>query len=245
MVARFFVPDLVPEAGAQVPLPPAAAHHALRVLRLRAGEQVVVFDGRGGEWRGVLEVAGGDAARVRLETFDPVSRELPFAVTVGQALLPAERMDWAIQKAVELGAARIVPLLTARTQTGGALERGARKQAHWQQVAVAAAQQCGRTAVPEVTLPRRWRDWIEEARGARPEACLWLLAPGGVALSRLPAPERSVTVLVGPEGGWSEEELDEAGRLGIERIGLGPRVLRSETAAAAALAMMQALWGGR
>ena len=138
-----------------------------------------------------------------------------------------------------------MPLLTARTQTGGALERGARKQAHWQQVAVAAAQQCGRTAVPEVTLPRRWRDWIEEARGARPEACLWLLAPGGVALSRLPAPERSVTVLVGPEGGWSEEELDEAGRLGIERIGLGPRVLRSETAAAAALAMMQALWGER
>ncbi|MBI5781877.1 MAG: 16S rRNA (uracil(1498)-N(3))-methyltransferase [Rhodocyclales bacterium] len=241
MAARFFVPDLVPQPGAQVSLPPAAAHHALRVLRLRVGEPVVVFDGRGGEWRGVLAAVGRDAAWVRLEAFDPVSRELPFAVTVGQALLPAERMDWAIQKAVELGAARIVPLLTARTQTGGALERGARKQAHWQQVALAAAQQCGRTLVPEVELPRRWREWVEEARGAR----FWLLAPGGVSLSRLSAPERSVTVLVGPEGGWSEEELDEAERIGVERIGLGPRILRSETAAAAALAMMQVLWGER
>lgn len=246
MIARFFVPEFVPEIGALVPLPPAAAHHALRVLRLRAGEPVVVFDGRGGEWRGVLEPVGRDAARVRLETFDPVSRELPFAVTVGQAILPAERMDWAIQKAVELGAAHLVPLLTARTQTGSALERGARKQAHWQQVAVAAAQQCGRTRVPEVELPRRWRDWIEEARKAHAEARYWLLAPGGVPLSRLSAPSSaSVILLIGPEGGWSAEELGEAERLGIERVGLGPRILRSETAAAAALAMMQALWGER
>ena len=245
MIARFFVPDLTPESGALVSLPAEVAHHALRVLRLRAGAPVVVFDGRGGEWRGVLEPVGRDAARVRLEAFEPVSRELPFSVTLGQALLPAERMDWAIQKAVELGAARIVPLVTARTQTGGALERGARKQMHWQRVAVAAVQQCARTVVPEVARPCHWREWIEDVRTNHPEAHRWLLAPQGVPLSRLPPPSRPVIVLVGPEGGWSAEELSEAERIGVERIGLGPRILRSETAAAAVLAMMQALWGER
>lgn len=238
MPARFHCPlPLVPDQPLR--LPADVAHHALRVLRLRTGEEVAVFDGAGTEYLGELIQLDGDAA-VRLHTRVEGEREAPLRVTLVQALAVADKMDWIVQKAVELGAAAVQPVEAERCVLKLAGDRAGKRISHWRQVAVSAAEQCGRRHLCEVGELQRLPDWL--ARPASGER--WILAPqGGQKLSDMPRPEGAVALLVGPEGGWSDKELAAARAAGCKPVSLGPRVLRTETAGLAAVAAMMALWG--
>lgn len=240
MLPRFFVPaGLAP--GATVELPAEAAHHAVRVLRLGEGDEVVLFDGQGGEWRARL-VRAGPAMKAALVAFADEDRAAPLEVTLVQGLPAADKMDWIVQKATELGVAAIQPVAARRSVVKLSGERMARRGQHWQQVAVAACEQCGRNRVPAVAALLDLPQYLGLA--ARENESRWLLAPaGGCRLRELPRPVGPVTLLVGPEGGFEEGELLAAQAAGFQPLSLGPRVMRTETAGAAALAAMMALWG--
>jgi 16S rRNA (uracil1498-N3)-methyltransferase len=240
MVPRlFFDSPLAP--GRTVVLPPRQAHHALRVLRLGAGDDVVLFDGGGGEYAGRIEPAGA-ALRVALLRHEPADRAPPLAVTLAQALVAAEKMDWLVQKATELGVAAIAPIETERCVVRLSGERSARRVAHLREVAVSACEQCGLNRVPQVADLERLPDFL--AAAAQIEAARIVLAPGASRrLVELPRPSGRVILLVGPEGGFGDNELAAARSCGFEQASLGPRTLRTETAGLAAIAAMLALWG--
>ncbi len=238
MNPRFFCPDgLVPDSD--MPLPAAVAHHAERVLRLAAGDAVTLFDGQGGECAATL-VALGRQPVARLGPRLDAERESPLAITLVQALASADKMDWVVQKAVELGVAAIQPVAAERSVLKLSGDRADKRLAHWQQIAVSACEQSGRNRVPEVAeiLPLA-KYLVRDFAGTR-----MILAPGAEgALARKSRPAGPVAILIGPEGGWSPAELALADRAGCAPLALGPRVLRTETAGLAAIAAMQTLWG--
>ena len=238
MNPRFFCPDgLAPESD--MPLPADVAHHAERVLRLAVGDEIVLFDGGGGECAATL-LALGRQPVARLGPRQEVERESPLVITLVQALASGDKMDWIVQKAVELGAVAVQPVAAERSVLKLSGERAAKRVAHWQQVAVSACEQSGRNRVPEVAeiLPLA-KYLAQDFAGTR-----MILAPGAAgALARKPRPAGPVAILIGPEGGWSPAELALADRAGCEPLALGPRVLRTETAGLAAIAAMQTLWG--
>lgn len=231
-------------AAQQMALPAAASQHLLAVLRLRVGAPLVVFDGRGGEHPASLVAAGRGSARIEVGEHRAVERESPLTVTLLQGLARGERMDVVVQKATELGVTRIVPVAAARSVVQLAEARAGKRVAHWRAVAVAACEQCGRNRVPEITAPLGLVEACRMAATA-PDARLWALdAEGGTPLAAVPPPRGGhVALLVGPEGGLAEEELEVAALTGFSRVRLGPRVLRTETAGPAALAALQALAG--
>jgi 16S rRNA (uracil1498-N3)-methyltransferase len=226
--------------GAQFSLPPDAANHIGRALRLRAGDAIVVFDGRGGEYEATILRIDRDRIDVKVGAFHETDRESPVAVGLVQGLPEADKMDWILQKSVELGVAWIQPVVCERSVVRLSGERAARRESHWERVTIAACEQCGRNLLPELRPTLAFRDWA-----ARPsQAARWMLAPGASeALAAQPAPAGPVELLVGPEGGLSEREIDIASTIGFTALSLGPRVLRTETAPLAALAAMQTLWG--
>jgi 16S rRNA (uracil1498-N3)-methyltransferase len=238
---RFFVPlPLSPSLrGREFALPEATAHHAVRVVRLAAGDALTLFDGAGGEYAATLVRVDRGGAMARIDAFSPVERESPLAVTLAQAVAANDAMDFAVRKAVELGAAAIQPLVTERSAPLPPGERGDKRLAHWRGIAVAACEQCGRNRVPPVAAPLPWRDWLAgwNGRGV-------VLAPGAAhPLASLPAATGPVALAIGPEGGFTVRELDAARAAGFDAVSLGPRVLRTETAAVAALAALQVAWG--
>ncbi|MFM2287042.1 MAG: hypothetical protein RL684_185 [Pseudomonadota bacterium] len=238
--------DLPLSAGSELLLPPGPSAHLLRVLRLREGAALVLFDGSGGEYPGELLGAERSLARVRLGEHRPVERESPLAVTLLQGIARGERMDLIIQKATELGVAGIAPLSCEFSIVRLEAAAVAKKRERWQSVAVSACEQSGRNRVPPV----------HPIMGLE-EACTTLApAADGLRLMLVPdAPETlaatcagepglaSVLLLVGPEGGLSGREVLLAQRAGYIACRLGPRVLRTETAPLAALAVLQALAG--
>lgn len=233
MSLRLYV-DAPLSAGATCELPPAAARHA-QVRRVQPGDALVLFDGGGAEWPAEVLAMGRQHVQVRVGAPQPVDRELARAVTLAVGMPANERMDWLVEKATELGAAAIQPLVCERSVLRLAGERAERKREHWQAVAVAAAEQCGRTRVTAVAPPRPLAAWLAALPadgGAR-----WLLAPGA-APGTLPA-GGALTVLSGPEGGLAPAEVQAALAAGFVPVGLGPRVLRAETAPLAVLA-----WAG-
>ena len=240
--ARFHVPGPL-SAGAETPLPPDAAHHAIRVLRLAADDPVTLFDGTGGEYLGrVTGVARGEV-RVLATAHRTVERESPVPVTLVQGISSGDRMDFTIRKSVELGVARVVPVFTRRSVVKLGTERGERRRQHWQQLAVAACEQCGRNRVPPVEEPADFEDWLSALGPGAPGEHRLTLSPGSErALKSLPAPS-AIVLLVGPEGGLDRSEVELARSRSFEPARLGPRVLRTETAAVAALAAIQTLWG--
>ncbi|MBA2352648.1 MAG: 16S rRNA (uracil(1498)-N(3))-methyltransferase [Burkholderiales bacterium] len=247
-LARFYCPiDL--ETGADIRLPVAAAHHALKVLRVRTGDRLVLFNGRGGEFTALVTHCGKDAVVVGDLEFHPVERESPLAITLAQAVLNAEKMDWVVQKAVELGTARIRPLTTLRSVVRLDAGRAAKRAQHWRNIVVASCEQCGRNRIPEIGAVIALPDWLgqlkDEAEQGAVEAELRLiLSPDAPAsLRKLPAPNRKLTVLIGPEGGFTDDEVRATATAGFVPVALGPRILRTETAGPAALAAMQALYG--
>lgn len=226
--------------GAQFPLPEDAANHVGRALRLRAGDALVVFDGRGGEYDAVILRMDHGRVDVKTGGFRDADREAPVAVGLVQGLPEADKMDWILQKSVELGVAWVQPVVCERSVVRLSGERAARREAHWRRVAVAACEQCGRNRVPELKPTLAFRDWAAQPSQAE----RWMLAPGATqSLAARPPPAGPVELLVGPEGGLSERELDIAATIGFAALSLGPRVLRAETAPLAALATVQALWG--
>jgi 16S rRNA (uracil1498-N3)-methyltransferase len=232
------------EPGRSCTLLPPQAHHALRVLRLKRGEAVILFNGDGAEYAAVVVEASRDRFALDVTARDVMDREAPFAVTLAQAVSSGERMDYTIQKAVELGIAAIQPLEAHRSVVRLSADRAQRRVAHWQAVANAACEQCGRNRVPPL-LPLKQLDEFLAGLGARRDGEHRVLlsprAPRG--LRDLERPTRAVVMLAGPEGGLSPEEERAAEQTGFLPVRLGPRVLRTETVAVAALAAMQALWG--
>lgn len=241
---RIFI-DTALAGRSDVELPRAAAEHATRVLRLGAGAPLVLFDGHGGEYRATLTQAGRDGTRARLEAYSPVERESPLALTLLQAVSRTEKMDWVLQKSTELGVAAIQPVLAERSVTRLDAERAGRRERHWLGVLRSACEQCGRNRVPEL-LPMLPLDAAcTEFRRRAPEALAMMLDPrAAAALASVARTARPAAgLLIGPEGGWSDAELATARLHGFTAVRFGPRVLRTETAALAAIATLQA-WNG-
>ena len=236
MPVRLYLEQAI-DAGAERLLPPGAVRH-VQVLRLRPGDALVLFDGRGGEYDATLTHLGRSEAGVRVGAHRAVERELARPVTLAVGMPANERMDTLVEKATELGAAAIQPLVCERSVLRLHGERAQKKQAHWRGVAVAAAEQCGRTRLPEVHAVTALAAWLRHATDA-PASVRWLLDPGDATpLSRLAESlgDEGVLLLSGPEGGFSDAERELALAAGFVAASLGPRVLRADTAPLAALA---------
>jgi len=230
---------LVPDA--EVLLPEDAAYHVARVLRLRAGSPLLLFDGSGADFRGEIVAVEGDKVRVRVGERSAGLRESPLAITLVQAVSRSERMDWTLQKATELGVKRIQPVLSARSVVRLDEQQAAKKLRHWQAIVAGACEQCGRSVLPEVRAPLDLSRHLAEAPR---EGQRLVLSPSGPAsLAGLASAAARVELLIGPEGGLDDAEIEAAARAGFSPVRLGPRVLRTETAGIVALAVLQALWG--
>ena len=246
MSPRLYCPTSL-ESDEVIDLPAAVAHHAARVLRLREGDPVTLFNGAGGESEARLTRIGSRSVSAMVGMHHAVERESPLQVTLLQGLAGAERMDYVIQKAVEIGVATIAPVTMARSVTRLDTARAAKRAEHWRSVIVASCEQCGRNRLP---LLRPLCDFdaalgSPDDPGAATGAALSLvLSPGeGSSLTAFDRPSGAIRLLIGPEGGLAPEELAAAQRAGFRNVRLGPRVLRTETAGLAALAAMNALWG--
>lgn len=239
MTPRFFC-RIPLAAGAEVALPKEAAHHAVRVLRLVAGDVVTLFDGNGGEYLAQL-CRTGHTVVARIEAHRAIERESSLSIVLIQSLATADRMDAAIRKSVELGVAAIVPVTSARSVSRLDPKRALARVEHWRQIAVAACEQCGRNRLPRLYPARDLREWLR----APSTASLRLLAAPDAAhgLAQFARPAGSIELLVGPEGGLTPDEADAAIAAGFHAVRLGPRILRTETVGPAALAAMNALWG--
>jgi 16S rRNA (uracil1498-N3)-methyltransferase len=241
-IRMYFPGELAP--GRICALPPSQAHHAARVLRLARGDAVTLFNGDGSEYAAVLEQVGKGSVSVQVLERRPVERESALDVTLGQGISSAERMDYTVQKAVELGVAAVQPLALTRSVVRLSRERSEKRRSHWRSIAIAACEQCGRNRVPPIAPVVTLDAWLAPGVPRSAGALRLMLAPDAVARLRdVPRPGGAVVLLAGPEGGFTPEEAAAAKRGGFRPVRLGPRVLRTETAAVAALAAMQALWG--
>ena len=234
-LSRFFIDS--PLALGEHELPEASAHYIGRVLRLAAGACVQLFDGSGQEYIGELLEVSKKTVRVNLhETFSGMT-ESRLRVHLGQGLSRGERMDWAIQKATELGVAEITPIISERCEVRLKDERADKRLAHWRQIAISACEQCGRSVLPVIHSPKPLADWLTTDADLK-----LVLHPVAEPLAGYAAPTR-LAFLIGPEGGLSDAEIDRARSAGFQPARLGPRVLRTETAPVVALSVAQQLWG--
>ncbi|HEY4373463.1 MAG TPA: 16S rRNA (uracil(1498)-N(3))-methyltransferase [Burkholderiales bacterium] len=242
MQVRLYCP--VPlSAGASLALPGDAAHHARDVLRLEEGDEVVLLNGLGGEYRARLAAVGKKEVTAEVLEFNQREAEPPYPIIVAQSLATGDKMDWVVEKSVELGAAAIVPLAAARSVLRLDTARAAKRAQHWQAIIRAACEQCGRNRVPELAPVTPLHDWLQAQRHA-PGLKLMLSPVHARKFSELPAPAAGtpVTLLIGPEAGLSDAEEAAAQAAGFLPVLLGPRVMRTETAALAALAAIHARW---
>lgn len=236
---RLFL-DHALNVGERYKLDEGAAHHVGKVLRLRANASLVVFNGQGGEYRAHLEQHDRRNMHVRIDEFVDVCRESSVSITLAQGLARGERMDFVIQKAVELGVHRIEPIATQHSAVRLSEERAQRRHAHWQSVATHACEQSGRNEIPTVSRLQTFSSWLRSAcAGLR----IVLDPTSQTLMSDVCDSARGVTLLIGPEGGLSEDELSQAESAGFVRVGFGPRVLRTETAALAAIVAVQVQLG--
>jgi 16S rRNA (uracil1498-N3)-methyltransferase len=222
--------------GAQVTLTGSAANHLTRVLRLRSGAELTLFNGAGGEYSARIEAVKGGAIRAAVGEHRPIERESPLDLTLAQGVSRGERMDLVVQKATELGVRRLVPILTARSVVRLTDRQEESKLSHWRAIAIGACEQCGRNRLPEIAAPVALADYVKHGNGAT----RLLLSPVSAnCLTDAPRPGGAITVLVGPEGGLTEVEQAAALDAGFTPVRLGPRVLRTETAAIAAIVLLQ------
>jgi 16S rRNA (uracil1498-N3)-methyltransferase len=238
---RFFCPPPLP-AGSSLELPEDAAHHAQRVLRLRVGDPVQVFDGVGHALDGKISAFQGK--RVFLHELQSCigDTESPLRIVLAQAMSSSEKMDWVVQKATELGATEIHPVQTQRSVAKLAGERAEKRTSHWRSVAISACEQCGRNTLPLVHAPQEFGAWLASIRDSN--SSKFILQPeGAMPLQKHSRPQDSAILLVGPEGGFSEDEAKMAHLAGFAPVRLGKRVLRTETAALAGISALQTLWG--
>lgn len=216
------------------------SHHLLRVLRLEAGESLLLFNGNGREYLAVLEGPAKKQARVLVQSSRQADRESNLHITLGQGISRGERMDFVVQKSVELGVESISPLWTKRSQVQLSGKRLDKRLSHWRGVIRSACEQSGRVCLPQLNDATKLADWYS---ANRKKALQLVLDPAAsLQLSDL-TPDREIRILIGPEGGLDNDEISMAEANGFKRIRLGPRILRTETAALATLAAVQTLWG--
>jgi 16S rRNA (uracil1498-N3)-methyltransferase len=251
-VTRVYV-DAPLTPGTRITLEGNAASHITRVLRLRVGEALTLFNGRGGEYAAGIDRAHGGVVTVAVGEARPIERESPLELTLAQGVSRGERMDLVVQKATELGATGLVPVLTERSVVRLDVQQADRKWNHWHSIVIGACEQSGRNRLPELSPPLPLGQFLRnvssgpgEAGRAAPASAHARLLLSPAAASRIedvPRPLASITVLIGPEGGLSEVEEAAARAAGFTPVRLGPRVLRTETAAIAALTLLQREFG--
>jgi 16S rRNA (uracil1498-N3)-methyltransferase len=228
--------------GDRLILPEQVAHH-IQVLRMKAGDLITLFNGDGGEYTASLVTIEKKRVTVELKTFSDREAELPYAITLAQALPESSKMDWIIEKAVELGALIIQPLTSQRCVTRLSVERAAKRQAHWQGIVVAASEQCGRNRLAHLAELSNYSEWIAQQDLHR-RVLLSPRAEQSLSEWARHQPPQAVALVVGPEGGFTDEEENLACKNGMMALSIGPRVLRTETAGLVALSALNAVWGG-
>jgi len=241
-LTRLYFPGAIADHG-ECHVVAGQAHHVIHVLRLQVGAALTLFDGRGGEYVALIKRLDKSGLTLSVAERREVNRESPLGVVLAQGISSGERMDYTVQKCVELGITAIQPLTTQRSLVRLTSERADKRVGHWQSVAAAACEQCGRNVVPEILPVQPLMKWLGAAQN-KPDDARYLLSPhANTRLRELARPQGTLTLLVGPEGGWNPDETSAAVGAGFTPLTLGPRVLRTETAAVAALAALQAVWG--
>jgi len=240
MTPRLYLP--VPlRSGDEIELAPEQSHYVARVLRLRPGEALQIFDGEGSRHAAVIVDAHAKRARLSVGDAQAALADSPLSVTLAQCISSAEKMEWTIEKAVELGVAAIQPLISKRTVVRLDAQRAQRRGEHWRRLIVAACMQCGRDRLPSLAPPIELAGWLASRDTG---ATAVVLVPGArIRLAQVETRNASLQLLVGPESGLAEEEIDAARAAGFIAASLGPRVLRTETAGLAALAVLQSKSG--
>jgi len=236
---RFYL-DQPLALGARFSLPPGPARHAARALRLAEDDAITLFNGRGGEFAARIERINKDEVAVSVTGFADIERESCLRVMLAQGISSGERMDYTLQKAVELGVAGIQPIAAKRSVVKLTSERADRRVAHWRGVVASACEQCGRNQVPVVAPPLALAQWLGQQKNGR---LLFLSPLAELRLADLPPSVAQDWLVAGPEGGFEADEIAALHAAGALPVRLGPRVLRTETAALATLAAMQTLWG--
>ncbi|MBE9608061.1 16S rRNA (uracil(1498)-N(3))-methyltransferase [Chitinilyticum piscinae] len=236
---RFYLPQPL-AAGSEFNLPEAQARH-VQVVRMQPGEAITLFNGEGGEYTAVITEMGKRNVAVRIASHDDAHRESPLHLTLVQVMTAADRMDYTIQKATELGVNIIQPITSQYCQQRVSGERAEKRLAHWEGVAAAAAEQCGRTRVPQILPILSLEHWL--ARPCAAELKLLLCPTGAVNWNSLPASADSAIMLVGPEGGFSATEDEMAIAQGYTPVVLGPRLFRAETVTPVVAGLLQARYG--
>jgi 16S rRNA (uracil1498-N3)-methyltransferase len=238
-------------SGSSMELARDSASHLAKVLRARAGDELILFNGQGSEFSAVIEAVRGARVTVAVGAARAVDRESPLQITLIQCVPRGDRMDFVVQKATELGVARIVPVLSQRSVVRLDSSQAASKLLHWQAVAISACEQCGRNRLPQIDVAQPLLNFLGDLPPAPSDTLRLVLEPeqhdpDDESDAAAPPPiETTVKVefAIGPEGGFAPEELEGFGLCGFTRIGMGPRILRTETAAIAALVMLQTRFG--
>lgn len=239
-ISRLYVPGHYEEGGL-LNVEGEVCHYIKSVLRLRKGWQLTLFDGQGSECAAIVEGFGRDSVQLRLQNPARISRESPLSIHLALGVSRGERMDLAIQKAVELGVAEISPVLTEYAVVKLDEARRANRYTHWSGVVRSACEQSGRNILPQLNPVMLLQDWILQRHK---EVCECILDPKApVSAQEIPIPQGRITLLVGPEGGFSDQERTFSIASGFKPMRLGPRVLRTETGVIAAIALCQTLWG--
>lgn len=240
-IPRFYCPVTLPTIG-QFELPTDAAHHAHRVLRLRIGDAVQLFDGEGSASNGLISTMSGKHVAISITGSCPEQHKAALTIVLAQAMTSSEKMDWIIQKATELGATEVQPVQTQRSVAKLSSERAEKRTEHWRGVVVAACEQSGRNDLMQVNAPIELSHWLSNINSR--EGSKYILLPDSATTLHTQAkPQGKVTLLIGPEGGFSPDESLMAKQAGFIPVLLGPRILRTETAALAGITALQMLWG--
>jgi 16S rRNA (uracil1498-N3)-methyltransferase len=227
-------------SGGHAELSDAAANHVAKVLRLPVGAPLILFNGEGGEFAAVINAIDKRRVTVDIGAFHDTEREPPLPLWLAQGISRGERMDYTLQKAVELGVSRIIPLFTEHCGVQLSGERLEKRIQHWEGVVISACEQCGRNRIPQIMSPAKLAQWL----AAPGEGLRLVLDPeADHSLAQIPTPTGPITLLIGPEGGLSDQEVALAKAAGYVGLRLGPRILRTETAAVAALAALLGAWG--
>lgn len=233
--------DVELQTGRRLTVEGSAGNHISRVLRLRVGDALTLFNGQGGEYAGSIDEIRRDTVVVSILERRDVDRESPCQLTLAQGISRGERMDWVVQKATELGVWQIAPIFTERSIVQLDEKQASRKLQHWRSIAIAACEQSGRNRVPQITQPVGLYELLEKRTSS---GTALLLSPGApLRIADLASAGTQITVLIGPEGGLADVEQQAAVKAGFTPVRLGPRVLRTETAAVCALTLLQQKFG--
>lgn len=237
-LTRIYYPNDLRE-GTIIRLNEKASHYVLNVLRLKLKRQLIIFNGQGGEYQAILDAIERKIALLKIQSFQECDTESPLKITVGQGISRGERMDYAIQKSVELGVSVITPLLTSRCNVNLTTQRLNNRMAHWRGVIISACEQSGRCKIPTLNSVQPLTKWLDQPQ----KGMKWVCDPNGKPLPPDISHHQAMSLLIGPEGGLTTEEISQTNKADFFSLSLGPRTLRTETATVTAVTLLQARYG--